>query len=164
MDDLDRRILAILQGDAHTPFRDIAARAETTVGTVHNRIKKMRELGIIKRFVPEIDARKIGYDISALVELKIDGARVTEVQRTLARDPRVVAVYDMTGDVDSVLIGKFRDTADLDRFVKTTLQHPHIRESRTRLVLNIVKEGHAPDLSHAASRDPGAGEQPAKKS
>jgi len=145
-DELDRRILRILMQDAHTPFREIAAQAGTTVGTVHNRIKKLREGGIIKRFLPEIDAGKLGFGICALIELKIAGGQLLQVQRELSEDPHIVAVYDVTGEMDTVFIGKFRDTADLDRFVKNTLQHPHVKETRTRLVLNVVKEGFSPRL------------------
>lgn len=145
-DDLDRRILRILMTDAHTPFREIAAQAGTTVGTVHNRIKKLRAEGIIKRFLPEVDAQKLGFGICALIELKIAGGHLLEVQQELSRDPHIVAVYDVTGEMDTVFVGKFRDTGDLDRFVKGTLQHKHVKETRTRLVLNVVKEGFAPRL------------------
>lgn len=145
-DALDRRILRILMEDAQTPLREIAAQAGTTVGTVHNRLKHLREDGIVKRLVPEVDAQKLGFGICALIELKISGGQLLEVQRELARDPHIVAVYDVTGEMDTVFVGKFRDTPDLDRFVKGTLQHPHVKETRTRLVLNIVKEGFAPRL------------------
>lgn len=145
-DALDRAILRILMQDAHTPFREIAEQADTTVGTVHNRIKKLREQGVIKRFLPEIDAQKLGFGICALIELKIAGGRLLEVQRELSKDPHIVAVYDVTGEMDTVFIGKFKDTPDLDRFVKTTLQHADVKETRTRLVLNVVKEGFAPRL------------------
>src|SRR5919201_390322 len=112
--------------DAHTPFREIAAQAGTTVGTVHN---------IIKRFLPEVDAGKLGFGICALIELKIAGGHLLEVQKELAQDPHIVAVYDVTGEMDTVFVGKFKDTPDLDRFVKGTLQHKHVKETRTRLVL-----------------------------
>ncbi len=133
-------------GDAQTPFREIAAQAGTTVGTVHNRIKRLRQDGVIKRFLPEIDAQKLGFGICALIELKISGGRLLEVQRELAKDPHIVAVYDVTGEMDTVFVGKFKDTPDLDRFVKGTLQHKDVKETRTRLVLNVVKEGFAPRL------------------
>ncbi|HLF15915.1 MAG TPA: Lrp/AsnC family transcriptional regulator [Candidatus Thermoplasmatota archaeon] len=145
-DALDRRILRILMEDAHTPFREIAGKADTTVGTVHNRIKKMREAGIIKRFLPEVDASKLGFGICALIELKIAGGHLLEVQKELSKDPHIVAVYDVTGEMDTVFVGKFKDTPDLDRFVKHTLQHTHVKETRTRLVLNVVKEGFSPRL------------------
>jgi DNA-binding Lrp family transcriptional regulator len=145
-DALDRRILRILMEDAHTPFREIAKKADTTVGTVHNRIKRMREQNIIKRFLPEIDAQKLGYGICALIELKIAGGHLLPVQKELSKDPHIVAVYDVTGEMDTVFVGKFKDTPDLDRFVKGTLQHPHVKETRTRLVLNVVKEGFSPRL------------------
>ncbi|HUR63132.1 MAG TPA: Lrp/AsnC family transcriptional regulator, partial [Candidatus Thermoplasmatota archaeon] len=117
-----------------------------TVGTVHNRIKRLREQGIIKRFLPEVDAGKLGFGICALIELKIAGGHLLEVQQELSKDPHIVAVYDVTGEMDTVFVGKFKDTPDLDKFVKGTLQHKHVKETRTRLVLNVVKEGFAPRL------------------
>ena len=46
----------------------------------------------------------------------------------------------MTGDYDALLIGRFRDRRDLDRFVKHALQDPHVERSNTQVVLNRVKE------------------------
>ena len=146
VDALDRRILNILMQDAQTPFREIASKADTTVGTVHNRIKRMREGGVIRRFLPDIDAARLGFGIVALIELKIQGGHLPEVQQELAKDPHIVAVYDVTGEMDTMFVGKFKDTQDLDRFVKGTLQHKHVKETRTRLVLNVVKEGFSPRL------------------
>ena len=50
------------------------------------------------------------------------------------------AIYDVTGDYDALLIGRFRDRRDLDRFVKHALQDPHVERSNTQVVLNRVKE------------------------
>ena len=66
-DALDRKILRILMTDAHTPFHEIASQAGTTVGTVQNRIKKLRDEGIIKRFLPEVDAGKLDFGITTLI-------------------------------------------------------------------------------------------------
>ena len=68
------------------------------------------------------------------------------MQQELAHEPHIVAVYDVTGEMGTVFIGKFKDTPDLDSVVKGTLQHKHVKETRTRLVLNVVKEGFAPRL------------------
>lgn len=146
VDDLDRRILQILLEDAHTPFRDMASRAGTTVGTVHNRIKRLQADGVIQRFQVRLDAARLGFPVTAMVELRIDGGHLREVQDAFAADPHVTAIYDVTGDVDTVLVAKFRDTRDLDRFVKDAAQHAHVRDTRTRLVLNIVKEDAVPRM------------------
>lgn len=149
VDDLDRRILGILRRDGQTPFRDIAAQAGTTVGTVHNRIKKMQAEGVIQRFAPVLDAALLGFPVTAMVEVRIDGGHLEGVQRALAEDPHVTAIYDVTGEVDTVVVAKFRDTRDLDGFVKRAARMAHVKETRTRLVLNIVKEGTVPRFEAA---------------
>lgn len=145
LDELDRRILRVLSRDAHTHFRDIAKECETTVGTVHNRIKKMTDVGVIRRFIPEVDARKLGYDICALIDIEIKGGHLEEVQRELAKDPHVTCIYDITGEYDTTLVAKFKDTADLNAFVKGVLANRNVKRTQTKLVLNVVKEAFAPE-------------------
>ena len=59
IDELDRNILRILLEDASLNYETIANRVDTSLGTIHNRIKRMKETKIIERIVPEIDAKKI---------------------------------------------------------------------------------------------------------
>ena len=58
----------------------------------------------------------------------------------LGTDRRAYAIYDVTGENDALLIARFRDRRDLDRFVKHALQDPHVERTNTQVVLNRVKE------------------------
>jgi Lrp/AsnC family transcriptional regulator, regulator for asnA, asnC and gidA len=146
LDALDRSVLRILSEDAQTNFKTIAERAHTTVGTVHNRIKRLRDLGIIRRMVPEIDAKKLGFGITALIDFQLQGGHLEEFQNQLAKDPHVCSVYDITGDYDTTVVAKFRDTDDLNAFVKGQLSNRWVKGTSTKLVLNVVKESFAPRL------------------
>lgn len=147
MDDLDRNILKILQGDAQTNFKTIAERCKTTVGTVHNRIKRLKDDGIIKRMIPELDAKKLGYGVTALIQLQIQGGHLQEVEQDITRDPHVCSIYDVTGEYDAVVVAKFRDIDDLNGFVKRMLTNKFILRTSTHLVLSVVKESFTPRVT-----------------
>ncbi|MBI2079070.1 MAG: Lrp/AsnC family transcriptional regulator [Euryarchaeota archaeon] len=147
MDDLDRSILRILSSDAQTNFKTIAEKCRTTVGTVHNRIKRLKEDGIIKRMIPELDAKKLGYGITAIIHFQIQGAHLQEVEQDLGRDPHVCSIYDVTGEYDAMMVAKFKDIEDLNGFVKRALTNRFITRTSTHLVLNVVKESFHPRIT-----------------
>ena len=62
------------------------------------------------------------------------------MQKTIAKDPRVFGVYDVTGEWDGIILARVRDRADLDDLAKTTLSAPHINRTNTMVVLATVAE------------------------
>ena len=95
---------------------------------------------MIRGYVPVLDDEQLGFDLWAAIGIRISKGRLREVEERLARDNRAYAIYDVTGENDALLIGRFRDRRDLDRFVKHTLQDPNIERTNTQVVLNRVKE------------------------
>ena len=110
IDETDQKILRILQGDASISQETIAHEVGTSVGTVSNRIKRMREDGIITRFVPAIDARALGFDICALIDIRIAGGHMEEVQQAFCDHPNVCSIYDITGEYEYSGTVTIRDT------------------------------------------------------
>ncbi len=140
LDELDRGILEELNVDARRSHREIAHRLGVAPTTVIRRVERMEREGIIRGYVPVLDDERLGFELLATVGIRISKGRLREVEERLARDPRAFAIYDVTGDFDAILLGRFRDRRDLDRFVKHALQDPHIERTNTQLVLNRVKE------------------------
>jgi Lrp/AsnC family transcriptional regulator, regulator for asnA, asnC and gidA len=140
LDDLDRAILEELNVDARASHRAIAHRLKVSPTTVSARIAQMEEEGVIRGYVPVLDDEQLGWDLCAVVGVRISKGKLREVEERLAHDPHAYAIYDVTGDYDALLIGRFRDRRDLDRFVKHALQDPHVERSNTQVVLNRVKE------------------------
>ena len=77
LDDVDRKILDILIDNTRTPFTDIAKRLLISPGTVHVRVKKMEDLGIIKGSSLTLDYKMLGYNFIAYVGILIDRSRRT---------------------------------------------------------------------------------------
>jgi len=140
LDALDRSILEELNVDARRTHREIGHRLKVSPTTVSSRIGRLEEQGVIRGYIPLLDDEQLGWDLWAAIGIRISKGRLREVEEHLAKDPRVYAIYDVTGDDDALLIGRFRDRRDLDRFVKHALQDPHVERSNTRVVLNRVKE------------------------
>jgi Lrp/AsnC family transcriptional regulator, regulator for asnA, asnC and gidA len=140
LDDLDRAILQELNVDARRSHREIAHHLRISPTTVSSRIGHLERDGVIRGYIPVLDEGHLGWDLAATIGIRISKGKLREVEEHLARDPRVYALYDVTGDFDALLLGRFRDRSDLDRFVKRALQDPHIERTSTQVVLNCVKE------------------------
>jgi DNA-binding Lrp family transcriptional regulator len=140
IDGLDRGILQELNVDARRSHREMAHRLGVSPTTVIARVQRLEREGIIHGYIPLLNDEALGFDLTATIGIRISKGRLREVEERLARDPRAYAIYDVTGDFDALLIGRFRDRRDLDRFVKHALQDPHIERTNTQVVLNRVKE------------------------
>lgn len=140
LDGLDRAVLQELNTDARRSHRTIAARLRVSPTTVSSRIARMEKDGVIRGYVPVLDDETLGWELAATIGIRISKGRLKEVEERLARDPRAYAIYDVTGEVDALVIARFRDRRDLDRFVKHALQDPYVERTYTQVVLNRVKE------------------------
>jgi len=140
LDELDRSILEELNTDARRSHREIAHHLKISPTTVSSRVARMEEQGVIRGYIPLLDDEQLGWDLWAAMGIRISKGRLREVEERLARDSRAYAIYDVTGETDALLIGRFRDRRDLDRFVKHALQDPHVERTNTQVVLNRVKE------------------------
>jgi len=87
-----------------------------------------------------LDAEKAGWGLTVVVGLRIEKGRLLELQRRIAEDHRVLRVYDVTGDFDSMVVARAVDRGDLDDLSKTVLSLDGITRSVTHFVLNTVKE------------------------
>ena len=140
LDDTDRNIIQVLERDARTSLRRIAEEVGVSLGTVSNRVRKLEDSGIIQEYRVVLDAEKVGWGLNVVIGLRIQKGRLIEIQKKIALDPRVYGVYDVTGDFDSMIIARARDSRDLDDLSKNVLSVDGVVRSVTHLVLNTVKE------------------------
>ena len=140
LDGTDRAILGALLEDARYSQREIAKRVGVAQGTVTNRLRRMEEAGIIVGHQVRLDAERLGWEMTVIAGLRIAKGNMMEVQRAIAKDTRVFAVYDVTGDYDSMVLARVKNRADLDDLTKTVLTSDHVTRSYTHVVLNTVKE------------------------
>ena len=139
MDEVDDKILEKLNENARKSYREIARELNVSLTTVSNRIKKMEDEKIIERYIPLVNQEKLGYDLTAIINVKISHGKLLEVQERISLDKHVSGVYDITGDWDSLIIAHFKDRRDLNGFIKGVLSMDNVEKTNTQIVLNIVK-------------------------
>ncbi len=140
MDELDRKIIALLQENARFSYREIARELNVAVGTVYNRIKRLEEEGVIKGYSPLLDYEKLGFGLTALIGVKAQGRKITEIEGRIAEKGNAMMVYDITGEFDIFVIAKFRDREEMNRFVKWLLSLEGVEKTNTSVAMQVVKE------------------------
>lgn len=146
IDELDKRIIKYLLQNAKSSFRKVSRALKITAVTALNRIKKLEERGIIIGYTAKLDMEKAGFDVNAIIKLRISKGKLFEVEKKVAIHKRIVAVYDVTGDFDCILIGKFKSRKELDIFLKDIQTFDFIERTETVLILNVIKENNITEI------------------
>ncbi len=140
IDEIDLKIIEELRRNAKLTYKELSDKLGVAIGTIYNRIRKLEEIGVIKRFTIDIDYEKLGCDLTALIMIQVEGPYIIEVEKELAKFDQVMSVYDITGEFDIAVIAKFKGRKELNKFIKGILTMPHIKRTVTSIVLSIVKE------------------------
>ena len=140
IDNVDRKILSEYVKDARLSFREVAKHIGVSVGTVLSRTKKMEQEGLIKGFTVLLDDEKLGYPLTALTEVTVSKGKLVEIEKEIAKLSSTCAVYDVTGQTDAIIIGKFRNRQELSTFTKSILSLNYVEHTNTHLVLTTIKE------------------------
>lgn len=140
LDEIDIRILRKLISDARLSYRNIAEQIGVSPPTVLARVEKLEKNKIIKSYSALLDHEKLGYDLTAIIEVTAIKNKVVEVEKVLSKYENVCAIYDITGLTDMIIVAKFRNRKELSDFVKKELSIPSVQRTNTHLVFITVKE------------------------
>ena len=98
IDDLDKEILRVLSQDSRTPYTEIAKNLLVSAGTIHVRMAKMQEAGIVERATLRLNSQKLGYDVVAFMGIYLKGGGTyQEAINALAAIPEVIEAHYTTG-------------------------------------------------------------------
>ncbi len=140
IDDTDRILLSALRSDGRASHRELASRTGLSLATVNRRVRSLEADGVIRGYGAFVDPEAVGWGLTVIVGLRIEKGHLREVQEAIARDARVFAVYDVTGEWDGVVMARCKDRRDLDELAKTTLSAKHVQRTQTMVVLKTVHE------------------------
>jgi DNA-binding Lrp family transcriptional regulator len=154
-DELDIRIMTLLQQDSRISFNKIAEKLGISVGTAYNRVRDLEKNGVVRGYTVILDSTKLGFELTALILIQAEGKHLEEVETEIAKASSVIAVYDITGDYDAAIITKFKDRASLNDFVKNLLSTSHIKRTVTNVALNVIKEDCLTRISDIQRKDLG---------
>jgi DNA-binding Lrp family transcriptional regulator len=100
IDELDIRLIRELAGHPRASHLELARRIGVTRATVHARLAKLTQRGVITGFGPDLDRRALGYDVQAFVTLGIAQGRLDDVAQVLRAVPQVLEAHGITGSGD----------------------------------------------------------------
>jgi DNA-binding Lrp family transcriptional regulator len=139
-ENLDAKLVNALLGDGRASLRSLAEELDVSVTTVSNHLSDLEEGGVIEGYTPKINYGKLDYDVTAILQLKVEGSALPDITERLEQEKQMISVYEVTGGYDIIAIGKFEDTDGMNEQIKTLLTDPDIRESNTSVVLNATSE------------------------
>ena len=139
LDILDLKIIRCLTDDARSTYKHIAEVAGVSEATVKNRIDKLQEEGIIKKFTVIMDYHKLGRAIKAFIGLKVQPAAIAEIVKTMEKNPDVHVLYRTSGDVDLLIEVIFEQMEDLNEFLETQLALDGILGTVVTIVIGPYK-------------------------
>ena len=140
LDANDLKIIENLSSNSRTSARNLAQKIGISTVTVISKMKKMEKAGIIKKYSVVIDHEKIGYLMSAVIEIVLKKSGFDEAADKIANYPNVCALYDVTGNTDVMVIAKFKSGSDLTNFIKEIEKIDSVDTIITHVVLNNIKE------------------------
>ncbi|MFC6905969.1 HTH-type transcriptional regulator Lrp [Halalkalicoccus tibetensis] len=139
-ENLDSKLVNALLDDGRASLRSLAEELDVSVTTISNHLSDLEEGGAITGYTPKVDYGMLGYDVTAILQLKVEGNALPDVTERLENHERMISVYEVTGDHDIIAVGKFTDTDEMNEGIKSLLVDPDIRESNTSVVLNAAVE------------------------
>jgi Lrp/AsnC family leucine-responsive transcriptional regulator len=143
LDDLDRRILRVLQEDNKLSFAELAERAGSSSASCLRRVRRLREHGVIRADVCLLDPSVTGPSLEIVVTVELERERldlVDQFKRDMRAADEVTQCYMVTGEADFVLLVNVPDVAAFDIFVRTKLYaNPNVRKFNSMIAIDRVK-------------------------
>nr|MDO8097576.1 Lrp/AsnC family transcriptional regulator [Candidatus Njordarchaeota archaeon] len=140
VDETDRIIISFLQRDSRTPAAEIAKRLGLSETTVRNRIRKLADSSVIKRFTVNLDLAKLGKGITALVMINTTRGQQA-ISQELNTISEAVEVYSVTGEFDYVLKVICENPTELEKIIEKIRNRTSVERTTTFVVLSTIKEG-----------------------
>ena len=142
LDEMDRRILHVLQRQGRISNADLAERVHLSASACHRRVQRLEKDGFIRDYVALLAARKIGYPAMVFVEISLSGQAdelLEAFEREVALVPEVLECHLMAGTADYILKVVARDTDDFARVHRQKLARlPGVQGMQSSFALRTV--------------------------
>jgi Lrp/AsnC family leucine-responsive transcriptional regulator len=142
VDEIDRKILDLVQLNAKLSNAEIAEKVGLTVSSVHERVKKLERKGIIKGYVAVVDPEKLGKPLLAFVRLSVNShdaahSPIVELCRT---EPDILECHNVAGEDCHILKVRAQGPKQLERLLSSIRGSTDVSRSVTIIVLSTHKE------------------------
>ena len=144
LDDIDKKLLAALQGNAHYTAQDLSERLNLSASQAGRRRQKLEADGYITGYHAHLEASRIGLTVQAFVQVQLRShgpeeargfARLAEIR------PEIISVWTLTGDSDYLLRIYCSDLSSLNQLIHNViLPHPAVARVQSQIVMDQLKQ------------------------
>ena len=147
MEELDRRIVALLAADGRMSFTDLGKETGLSTSAAHQRVRRLEQRGIIRGFSAIVDHEAIGLPLTAFISIKpIDPRDPDDAPERLAGVEEIEACHSVAGDENYILKVRVGKPGDLEALLAEIRSKANV-STRTTIVLSTPYEGRPPRLS-----------------
>jgi Lrp/AsnC family transcriptional regulator for asnA, asnC and gidA len=143
LDEINYKILEILMRDARTPFTDVGRDLGISDATVHVRVKRMMDEGIIKKYTIVVDEEALGRKVHGFVLINVNPGSLENVAKQLVQNERVSAVHEIHGPNDLIVKVEAGDLYEMRDLVLKVRKIPNVATSELITVFKVWKEKNA---------------------
>ena len=138
-DELDRRIVELMCRSSQGSYRQIAKQLGVHPTTLIQRVKNLEAKGVINGYRAKVDYMRLGFDYMGIIQVYVE-KNMLDVQETIRSIPQVLAVFDVTGECDSIVWIACRDREEFSNIVKSILKIEGVQKTNTSVILNVMKD------------------------
>ena len=143
IDDIDRKILTLLQSNCRAPIADTAEKVGLSPSACHRRIGQLEKAGLIEYYAARLNGTALGYAMTFYLEVSLESqsdAALAEFEAAALASKEVLECHLMTGDADYLIKVASRDTRDYEQLYRRTIAAlPHVVKIKSSLVMKTVK-------------------------
>lgn len=140
MDRIDSQLLALLARDGRLSWRELAEAVHLSPNAVADRVRRLRESGVIRHIRAVIDPAALGRTLEAQIEVKLDAATAAlDFENALRHVPQILSAVLMTGSFDYAIRVACESREELMQVTEQLRRHAGVRETYTRMVLRELQ-------------------------
>jgi DNA-binding Lrp family transcriptional regulator len=141
VDEIDRKIVALLRQNARRSFQDIGGKVALSAPAVKRRVDRLEAEGVIRSYAAVVDPAAMGWSTHAVVALYCEGRMSGgEVRAAVERHPEVEAAFTVAGEASAILHVRAADTTHLEEALERIRDTPGVRRTHTQVVLSTLFE------------------------
>jgi DNA-binding Lrp family transcriptional regulator len=122
IDENDRKIIEILSKDARISLREIKKKVDLSPSSIRNRMERLVNLGVIKRYTLDVDYRKLGYEIQVLALISSKPAECDTLCQALSDYKEINEVHRTSGPINFICMIRVKDINELNNFITGKLE------------------------------------------
>lgn len=125
--------------DARKSYREIQNDLGISIGTIHNRISKLKKKGVISGYTLKLNNAELGYKLTFLIRIQVDGKHTPEILEQISKIPEVCSVFHTTGEQSAALICRFKEADKVHEFIRDLNEREYVVKTVSNMVLKEYK-------------------------